>query len=159
MARRPGLNIENARIINRNFRGEERRHNGKVVNPAGARNFGVVIDDPEMAERLADEGWNVKIRPPKDNDEGSKPLHYIQVKIGFKGYKPPKIVMITRRGKQTMLDEETIDVLDSADIVSVDLTINPSAWEVDGKSGIKAYLDVMYVTVEEDHWAEKYAQD
>jgi hypothetical protein len=139
--------IENARIGFRNFSGEA----GKF-NPAGRRNFCVFFDDDFDVQTLEEDGWSIKYLKPRD--EGDNPRPYLQVAVSY-GAIPPKIILITRKGKTT-LDETNINILDWAEIASVDLIIRPYNWDVNGKSGVKAYIKSMYVTLVEDEFESKY---
>lgn len=142
----PNISVENARIIFRNFAGKESK-----FNPQGKRNFCLLIND-EQAEKFKHDGWNVKYLNPRDPDDSPQP--YIQVAVAFENF-PPNVFLIAG-GKKTRLDEDSIASLDYAEIENVDLIINPSYWEVSGKSGIKAYLKNMYVTIVENEFEKKY---
>lgn len=138
--------IEDARIMFRNFSGEEGR-----FNPKGRRNFCVLID-PDIVEDLLEDGWNIKYLQPKDDD--GEPLPYLQVSVAF-GKIPPKIFLIKKNGK-IQLEEDYVSILDWVEIDNVDLTIRPYNWEVNGMSGTKAYLRSMYITCVEDDFESKY---
>lgn len=149
MARTNILKIEEARIVFPNFSGAK-----KEYNPEGRRNFCVLID-PAAVPKLEAEGWNIKMLKPKE--EGDEPIPYLQITVSF-DYKPPKIVLITSHG-QTILDETTVGGLDLADIAFADIAVSPYPWNVNGKSGIKAYLKTLYVTLNEDEFESKYSRD
>jgi len=144
------LVIENTRLIFRNFAGKETNY-----NRAGNRNFCVILTDTDQIKTLFDAGWNVRALTPRDDEE--EPRYYLQVAVNF-DHVPPKIILVTEKN-QTPLDEDSVSTLDYGDIRSVDLVIKPYNWEVNGKSGIKAYLKTMYVTLEENEFGDKYSQD
>lgn len=139
--------IQGARLVFRNFSGKE----GKF-NPAGNRNFCVLLD-PDLADKMQSDGWNVRWLNPRDEDES--PQGYIQVTVSFKN-RPPKIFLVTSHGK-TRMEEDSVDILDWAEIANADLKIRPYEWEVTGKKGIKAYCDSLFVTIVEDELDFKYS--
>lgn len=138
--------IEGARVGFRNLSGKEGNYNA-----AGKRNFCVFLER-DIAIALQNDGWNVRWLKPRDEMEDEQ--GYLPVEVSFKN-KPPKIVMISGNGKRN-IDEESIHILDWAEIAEVDLIINPYNWEVSNKSGVKAYLKSMYVTLVEDEFERKY---
>lgn len=143
--------MEGVRIVFRNFAGKEGQYNRE-----GDRNFGVILP-PDTAEAMLADGWNVKFLKPREDDEEDTETPWISVSVSFDKGRPPTIMLITSRGRSA-LDERSIETLDWADITNVDLIVNPYHWDVSGRSGIKAYLRSMYVTIEEDALALKYAE-
>lgn len=141
------VQIDDARIIFRNFRGAANKYNHE-----GDRNFAVVIPDDETAQSLIEAGWNVKIKPPRE--EGEEPLRYLNVKLKFNDKGPA--VYLRTNGVQNRLDEESVGLLDNVDIQSVDLDIHPYDWEVNGDTGRTAYLQAICVTQRVDRFAEGF---
>jgi len=143
--------LENAQIFRRNFSGQP-----GPFNEAGVRSF-LLFLDPDDAKNLLRDGWNVKFLTPRDDaEEGEEQRAYLPIKVKFGTTRPPKIAIVTSKNK-TFLDESELAIADWAEIKKVDLIINPSAYNVNGSSGIAAYLKSIFITVVEDQLDEKYA--
>lgn len=154
--------MEGVRLVFRNFTGKEGPYNQE-----GSRNFGVILPE-DIAEQMLADGWNVKRLKPsqEEQEEGvEEGPPWLPVKIGYGKGRPPMIKMITERGS-TVLDEDTVEQLDWVDIAideetgnsKVDLIVRPYNYEVRGSTGISAYLQSLYVTIEEDPLQRKYAE-
>ena len=144
------LQIDDARIIYRNFAGR-----GDKFNREGDRNFAVLIDDPDLAEELKLKGWNVKIKPPRE--DGDDPFMYLPVKVKFNERGPH--VYLRTGTRMNKLEEDDVHRLDRVDILGADLDIRPYDWEVNGKEGRTAYLQSICVTQEIDRFAERFAEE
>lgn len=144
------LQIDDARIIYRNFAGR-----GDKYNREGDRNFAVLIPDEELANELVEKGWNVKIKPPRE--EGDIPFMFLPVKVKFNDRGPN--VYLQTGGRRNRLDEESVGCLDNIDIIGVDLDIRPFDWDVNGKSGRTAYLQAIRVIQDVDRFAERFASE
>ena len=142
------LQIEDARIIYRNFAGI-----GSKYNREGDRNFAVIIPNQEICDQLTAEGWNVKIKPPRDEDD--TPFMFLPVKVKFNNRGPN--IYVQSAGNVKRLTEETVGMLDEIDIQSVDMDLRPYDWEVNGKEGRSAYLQAMNVIQNIDRFGAQYA--
>lgn len=138
--------VEHADIRWLNFSGRE----GKF-NPAGKRNFALFMDE-EMAKKLTEDGWNVRSRIFEDVDRPTE--YYISVEVNYDYYRPPRVTLIQGK-KGIILDEANVGILDTVAIQNADVVIRPRYWEVNGKSGIKAYLHTLRIEAEEEYFAEK----
>lgn len=141
------LQIDNAHIIFRNFAGEASKFNRE-----GDRNFALRIFDQDVADKLLDLGWNVKIKPPRE--EGEDPFMYLPVKIKFNDYGPK--VYLKSGSNRVTLDEESISCLDNIEIENANLDIRPYDWEVNGKQGRTAYLQGGLITQKVDRFSEDF---
>lgn len=143
------LQIDDARIIYRNFAGR-----GDKYNREGDRNFAVVIPDEDTANELTNLGWNVKIKPPREDDD--TPFMFLPVKVKFNDRGPN--VYLKTGDRQNRLDEESVGLLDNIDIIGVDLDIRPYDWVIqegtpNEKSGRSAYLQSIRVVQDIDRFA------
>lgn len=150
------LQIDEARIVWRNFSGAPSKYNRE-----GDRNFALVIPNEEIADALANDknqygvGWNVKVRPPRNEDED--PFRFLPVKVKFND-KGPNIYLKTGN-RMNRLDEESVACLDDVEIANVDLDIRPHDSEVNGKPFRSAYLKSICVTQNIDRFAARYAEE
>lgn len=145
------LQIDDARLVFKNFRGE-----GGKYNREGERNFAVVIETDEQYQALLNDvnkygdSWNVKIKEARE--EGDTPFMYLPVKVKFND-NGPAVYLISGRAK-TKLTEASVAILDDIEILQVNLDIRPYDGEVNGKTYRTAYLKAIEVVQEIDRFAD-----
>lgn len=166
------VDYENATITFKNFAGR-----GSRYNKEGDRNFVWLIDDPDLAKAMHDDGWNVKVYVNDESlvselvaagweDVGVKvnlrnEVEYrLQVSVNFNTPPniPPVLIYTYANGVATRIFEDTVGELDGLFFENVDLTVRPRWWQ-DDKTGdwrIKAYLKEARITVETSRWEAKY---
>lgn len=147
--------LEGARIGFPNFQGRK-----DDINKNGARNCVVYFSDIEFARELAEEGWNIKFpEQPEGHDADSFVREpYLNITARYDNY-PPAIYLVEPTTKmKELLTEKTVELIDTEDIIEVDLQITPSHWknERTGEEGVKAYIKEMYVIVEPTPFRGKY---
>lgn len=136
--------IKDARMLFKNFSGVEKQY-----NLPGQRNFCAIIE-PKLASILEADGWNIRWPDPDPDGDARKP--YIQVTVSFENF-PPMIRVLTNQNEK-IIEEDEVNMLDWADIKRVDVVIRPYNWVLypgkkNEKTGVKAYLKEMKVTLQE----------
>lgn len=144
------LQIDDAVITYKNFAGK-----GSMYNREGNRQFSLIISSQEIADKLSEYGWNVRVKPPRN--EGDDPFMYLDVKVKFNEFGPK--IYLESGDAVNELDEHTVGCLDRIRIGRVDLDIRPFDWELPGgKRGRSAYLQGMRVVQRiDDRFASMYA--
>lgn len=145
---------ENCNFMYKNFSGRPSDYNRD-----GERNVTLILPSEEMANMLTENGFNVKVRPPRD--EYDTPLFTLALKVAFsqnpeESYKNPKIYIVHPGEEGVLLTAETVGSLDYARILNADVKIRGWNWSRSGRSGVAAYLDSAYVTLEPDPLFDKY---
>lgn len=148
MSKPSNISIANARIAFTNFSAKPEKYNQHPMP-----NFLLILEDEGLVENLIADGWNVKrFRPREGEDLGAA---YLQVKVNF-NKKPPIIWLITGNRK-TRVHDDMIEAFDYMEFENIDLIIEPYQYDVNGKTGISAYLKTMYATKVVDAFESKYA--
>lgn len=136
--------FESARIGKKNFKG--------ALSPFGedrGANFRIYFtEDPERAADLRAKGYNIKGGDPIENTSDFYP-EYLEVSVG----KGPVDVWITNGNgdnQPTFVEKDQLAMLDSLRISNADVLVNGFEWKVGSKTGTKAYLRKLYVTVDKE---------
>lgn len=137
----------------RNFAGGPSRFDPRNTK----RYFEIFIPDDE-AEKLSRAGWNVKWLEPKNESEPKQAHLRIFVNYEVPARFQPRIWMTRSNGDPIRLDPDDVCQLDSDDIIRAKIQIRPYDWEIPGtgRTGRKAMLKQMYVTIEEDDFGAEF---
>lgn len=140
------IQVDDGKIIWSNFAGRETQFNDK-----GKRNFNWKIEGgSDLTDRLVADGWNVKIKPPRE--EGEEPFVHLAVKVNFDGWNPPNIYLVSGNNTRK-LDPETVGILDDIDIIKADFDIRAYDYDTPRGSGRAAYLHAARIVQRVDRFA------
>lgn len=154
--RRQVIVFENTKFIFvTNFSGDPSRDN----YGSSERKANIIIPSKEMADRLSEDGFNVRVTKPREGYEDEyEPQYYINIKLNYNFPTPPVVYMV-KDGRRTMLQEAQLVDIDHARITNVNAVCNPY---FNQKRGTKSlYVQTMYVEVDSnyDPFAERYMPD
>lgn len=153
--------ITDAQILSMPFRNFEGRKS--EYNAMGEKEFGVIIEDAELAQQMAADNWNVKTLTNRDGREylygiktDGEDLHWIKIKVKYHTNKGeptiPPTIKIRTANNEVNYGEDDLKELDTADLMDVDLKINISKRIINGKPITTGYLSLMRATLIDDNY-------
>lgn len=146
--------LQNRHVIYRNFAGRPTQYNKN----GGKRTFTIVIPDPETAQKLANDGWNVKIKPAKNNEDELFCTLEVRVRFDLSWVKP-KVWQYTKKAR-LQVNEDNIDNFDNAEFERVDIVIRPYlVQKPSGDTVVSAQLSEMCVKIAEQELEAEWAEE
>ena len=119
-------------------------------NPHGYKTFCVKISDPELAQLMAGDGYNIKHHDPREGYENDD-FDYIQISLSWAKF-DPLVVMCGSNGKQIRLNESNVSQLDDETILSLDVVVSPYHYRNKlGRSGVIAFAKELWVTIDDSY--------
>lgn len=125
-------------------------------NPYGKRTVNIVVPN-ELVEVMIQDGWRVREKPPKE--EGDDPVFLLKVTLGYSGDRGPDVWRISGEGssrKKTKLSEATVGNLDHERIQQYSVDIVQYKAAIDRNPGFSAYVNSMFVEIEEDELDKEF---
>jgi len=145
------LTVENAFLFWTNFKGLPTEYNKQ----GGRRTFCISLTK-EIADRLQEEGWNVKYREPRNEDDD--PFYFTECVVNMNSNYEPRIMLCSEwNGKKSMnrLHGDAVGKLDDLRFENIDVVIDSHRYE----KGAKGYCNTLVATQRKsDLFGGKYAE-
>lgn len=140
--------LKDCKILFPNFRGRQTKY-----NPEGNRNFNVRIDDPAIAQALANDGFNVRLL--NKLDDGDPDTWALKITIRYNKDHPeynPQIKEVFDDRSAT-LDESNVHALDDMTVSKAIVEFRPFVYD-DVQHKCSAYLNRAKIWVVDDWFSE-----
>ena len=149
MARRDMMTIHNAEIGYSDFKGSRYSPVFMLIMNKGEITYKGITGYTDY-DQLIEDGWRIE-RSKRDEDEL---IMWVTINMNPpQGVMPPSIYAVTGKKKEK-LNEDTLGILDSADVSKFDVTLNP--WPRKDGEGYTAYLKTLFAFLYEDPLMAEY---
>lgn len=122
------------------------------------RKCNIIIPNPEMAQAMIADGFNVKATNPRPEEDPATfvPTFFVSANTNYECKYPPRIFLVAGDNPPALMSPETVGIIDTIRVANVDAVLNVRAWE----KGKTLYVNTMYVVQDlaSDPFAGKYVR-